>query len=273
MLYVSKKETKGEQMATKKPAGLDFKHKQIQREAAIANKPTRLFKVGEEVEYGNHVKTTIEEIFDDGLYYKVYVELKPSRDRKDLFEYQYVVWHSLFPIDSFTGDTSFKDSDYRPLSYYSRDISSLMHQTHFNRTNLDPEYQRGLVWTEEDKTSLLDSIFNHVDIGKFVFIKINYSKKGFDFDNDYYYEVLDGKQRLQTLLDFYEGRWAYRGVYYQNLSRRDRNHFDYYPIQSAEVDEPEDRRTIYDYFLRLNTGGRPIEESHLDKVRDLRNGK
>ena len=31
MLYVSKKETKGEQMATKKPAGLDFKHKQIQR--------------------------------------------------------------------------------------------------------------------------------------------------------------------------------------------------------------------------------------------------
>ncbi len=35
MLYVSKKETKGEQMATKKPAVLESQHKQIQREAAM----------------------------------------------------------------------------------------------------------------------------------------------------------------------------------------------------------------------------------------------
>ena len=28
---------------------------------------------------------------------------------------------------------------------------------------------------------------------------------------------------------------------------------------------------IYEYFLKLNTGGKPVEESHLNKVRELLN--
>lgn len=55
-------------------------------------------------------------------------------------------------------------------------------------------YQRDYVWSQEDKESLIDSIFNHIEIGKFVLVF-----KGYEGDM---YEVLDGKQRLSALQEF-----------------------------------------------------------------------
>ena len=61
----------------------------------------------------------------------------------------------------------------------------------------NPDYQRGYVWTLEDKQKLIQSIFNRADIGKFVFIEDeNY--------REYRLEVIDGKQRLRAILDYYE---------------------------------------------------------------------
>jgi hypothetical protein len=135
--------------------------------------------------------------------------------------------------------------------------------------NFNPDYQRELVWSDEDKTSLLDSIFNNIDIGKFSIISIDFQKKGFDFDKDYMYEILDGKQRLTTLKEFYEDRFVYRGRKYSELNIKDRFHFDQYPISKGEVRELKDRNDIYRYFLKLNTGGKPMPQSQIEKVRNL----
>ena len=50
---------------------------------------------------------------------------------------------------------------------------------------------------------LLDSIFKNIDIGKFVLIHLSDSEwveRGFG------YEILDGKQRLSALIEFYENK-------------------------------------------------------------------
>ena len=55
---------------------------------------------------------------------------------------------------------------------------------------MNPDYQRGLVWDEENKTLLLNSIFNNIEIGKFSFIKLNYILPTFDWDKGIFYEIL-----------------------------------------------------------------------------------
>jgi hypothetical protein len=79
---------------------------------------------------------------------------------------------------------------------------------------------------------------------------------------------LDGKQRIQALLDFYECRFKYKGMIYNDMHWRDRNHFKSYSINWAET-EPLTDEQKYRYFLKLNVSGVPIPKEHLDKVRKM----
>lgn len=81
---------------------------------------------------------------------------------------------------------------------------------------MDPDYQRDYVWADKDKEYLLDSIFSKLDIGKFVLVEQD-SKVWFETHN--MYEILDGKQRLSTLVAFYENRIPYHGVILQSAFR------------------------------------------------------
>lgn len=71
---------------------------------------------------------------------------------------------------------------------------------------LDPEYQRmGGVWTKEKKQLLIDSILNDYDLPKIYlhsFSREQRSKGGFA------YAVIDGRQRLEAIWQFIEGKFA-----------------------------------------------------------------
>jgi len=47
---------------------------------------------------------------------------------------------------------------------------------------------------------------------------------------------------------------------------KDRYKFLNTPIVICEFDEPENRKDIYEYFVKLNTTGKPIEKGHLEKI-------
>lgn len=67
--------------------------------------------------------------------------------------------------------------------------------------NFDPPYQRqGTVWKEIRKTDFIDSLVNGFDVPKLYLHVI-------DNDGPYRYAVVDGKQRLNTILDFLEDRF------------------------------------------------------------------
>ena len=114
------------------------------------------------------------------------------------------------------------------------------------------------MWSNEDKVRLIDSIFRNIDIGKFALVRKDWNEK-------YLYEVLDGKQRIRAILDFYENKFPYKGKYFNDLCARDQNHFEDYMISMAEIDET-DQKTILKYFLMLNTGGVQMDKEHLEKV-------
>src|SRR6185312_15419167 len=74
--------------------------------------------------------------------------------------------------------------------------------------NLSPSYQRrGGIWNLERKQLLIDSILNEYDIPKLYFHHILpwYSKD--KFDSKFKYAVIDGRQRLSTILDFLDDKF------------------------------------------------------------------
>ncbi len=70
---------------------------------------------------------------------------------------------------------------------------------------LEPEYQRiGGIWTHEKRQLLIDSLMNGFDVPKLYFHEFvpPQKKRG----KTYRYAIIDGKQRLQTIWDFIDGK-------------------------------------------------------------------
>ena len=130
---------------------------------------------------------------------------------------------------------------------------------------MEPVYQRGYVWDESDKELLLDSIFNNIDIGKFVFISVS-DERRHEIGKEY--EILDGKQRLSTLIQFYENKLQYKGKYYNELSWKDRQVFKGHAVTYADVKDC-DKKDVLKYFLMLNRTGKVMDRKHLENVEKL----
>ena len=82
------------------------------------------------------------------------------------------------------------------------------------------------------------------------------------------YEILDGKQRLSTLIEFYENKLAYKGKYFNDLSGKDKGVFRNHMVSVAEVNET-DKKTVLKYFLMLNRTGKAMDKTHLKVVEDM----
>lgn len=141
-------------------------------------------------------------------------------------------------------------------------MESLLRRACCNELHDNPEYQRGYVWTDQDKENFITSVFEYIDLGKFVTVK-------YDWPNNRV-EVLDGKQRLNCISDFVLGKFKYKGMLWWEISRADRYTFKDRTIQIAELDgsrlKLSDRLFL---FLQVNAGGVPQTEEHLARVRDL----
>jgi hypothetical protein len=253
-------------LSPEEQAELDLKFWREQLQESLINEPTVFYNVGDEVIFGGIKKTTITEILDGGKIYKTH-QVVTENNYGNPYDYErdmYVAWHDLIPKTEKTNSIMLIDDVWRNISYQQRDLSGLLsaYRSSHCGIDLDPDYQRGLVWTLEDKQKLLSSIFNCIDIGKFTFIKRPYTYEG------KLLEVLDGKQRINAIVEFSEGRFEYLGRTYFTLNNHDRHHFDSYSISWAEIPTVTQKQK-YEYFLRLNTGGKPIDQQHIEKVKTL----
>ncbi|MEA2406943.1 MAG: hypothetical protein QOE69_1062 [Thermoleophilaceae bacterium] len=76
------------------------------------------------------------------------------------------------------------------------------------RIDFEPPYQRrGGLWSKRDKAFLIDSILNDYDIPKIYIADFTFGPSPMNPHNRQY-AVIDGKQRFEAILDFYEGKLA-----------------------------------------------------------------
>ncbi|MDE0228210.1 MAG: DUF262 domain-containing protein [Spirochaetaceae bacterium] len=124
-----------------------------------------------------------------------------------------------------------------------------------------PEFQRQFVWTHAQASRFIESLLLGLPVpGIFLFKEPDTHKL----------VVVDGQQRLTSLLNFYHGvigtrRFALKGVdesidgaTYDTLDEESRRTLDDSLLHATvfQQDQPEgDRSSIYRVFERLNTGG------------------
>ncbi len=227
--------------------------------------PIHVFKVGQRVDFGSHDNAEVLEVVDD-FFYKVRAwGTKPVYGKPTDYETtHWMEWCDLGPDRTPEENAKLKIFSYRDevqLNFATSTLFSVYHMHQSNGVDLDPSYQRDHVWTMELRRNFIDSIFDNVDLGKMVFRDRGYRKEG------PMYEVIDGKQRLTTLILFLEGRITWRGRTFFDLSNRDQGHLTNYTVQTATITGPVTEAVVLRLFLRLNTGGVAQDPKHIAAVR------
>ena len=143
-----------------------------------------------------------------------------------------------------------------------------------NKKNIDfsPSYQRmGRIWNKEQKQLLMDSIINGFDIPKLYF---QFMPKFENSSQIYNYAVIDGKQRLEAIFDFFENKFTLSKEF-RFLNGEDENLYgDISGLSFSEIQkkssslisrildyqltivfmETDDPNLINETFVRLNSG-------------------
>jgi hypothetical protein len=257
---------------------------------ALYGKPTREFKVGEEIIYGNLKNVKIAHVYDDGIYAIEVMYTSDARYTPPAPERRIKKWIDLDKKGIPQTAKPFTNDEYRVPNFSQSDMSSLIHMNTHNGYVMDTRFQRGYVWTQSDKEALIETIFNHGTIGSFLFNRhFGYNFKNSDEVNEFRtmtgetvlipkkdnfsISVIDGQQRLTTLMNFYLNRWAYKGLFYSELSWKDKSTFQRMRVSYALVDESEGW-ALKDWvwlFLQANKGVSQSRE-HLVKMEEYYKG-
>jgi 5-methylcytosine-specific restriction endonuclease McrA len=151
-------------------------------------------------------------------------------------------------------------------SFSERTIDELKLWFRSDRINLEPGFQRRSVWSTSDRRRLIQSIISKYPVPSIFLYRRNHKGRVI-------YDVIDGKQRLETILMFTaQGRfknnafdvrldldegdewhdWKSLCRYYPRL----RHDFEAYKIQTVEVTGRF--KDIVDLFVRINSTGKPL---------------
>ncbi len=109
---------------------------------------------------------------------------------------------------------------------------------------------------KQQQQDLIDSIFHNFPLGNAILNKL-YDNPD---DTDAWYDIYDGRHRIETIWKFVNNEFKYNGLYYRDLSAADRKLFNERKIPVTEitfdVDTSVERQaiTLAEIFVRLNKG-------------------
>jgi uncharacterized protein with ParB-like and HNH nuclease domain len=120
------------------------------------------------------------------------------------------------------------------------------------RIDLDADYQREKIWSNEQQKLLLDSILRDIDIPKIYIAEVK-DKDQFD------YECIDGKQRMTTLLRFFKPDPNERSPL--TVRHYEKN----YTYQQFKKKFPADAKIIEDYELSFAIY-KPLNDEYVREI-------
>ncbi len=150
-------------------------------------------------------------------------------------------------------------------SITQQDISWFLDLYERGRLDLNPPYQRRSVWTLKDKRFFVDTILNGYPAPP-VFLHKSLSDQGHPT-----FHVVDGKQRIQTILDFHDNKVRIPDDFadvslqkkrWKDLQRETKEVFWNY-VLIVEMLPNVDVATIRDTFERINRNSRKLERQEI----------
>lgn len=142
---------------------------------------------------------------------------------------------------------------------------------------LDPDYQRNPIWKPDKKTAFIESLYMGILIPPIYVVEI----PGENILDGFTYEVVDGKQRLTTILEFIENKL----ILVQKALEYYSDWFSRKKFEQIQNEYPELTNTMlssvldiyvitanspeftkYDIFSRLNKGSAPLKVNEIRKA-------
>lgn len=151
----------------------------------------------------------------------------------------------------------------------SQDISWFLDQYSRNQLNLSPPYQRRSVWTLKDRKFFIDSIIRGYPCPP-IFLHKTISDEGATT-----YHVIDGKQRLETIIKFTKSEFSIdkefgdselNGKKWRELNQNHKRNFWNYIIPVEFIDIVEGN-IVNEIFDRFNRNARKLERQELRHAR------
>lgn len=155
--------------------------------------------------------------------------------------------------------------------------------------NLNPGFQRESVWDDKDKALLIDSIFQNVPLPSILLWKEKRGHKDI-------YHVVDGKQRIETLIAFTKKQKAFSynpsvvKKHHKNKEWNDiyedvddevsfkiisknakylKRQFNKFPILTAVIKNANSLEDIRELFVRINSTGMKLKPAEIRHARFL----
>ena len=126
-------------------------------------------------------------------------------------------------------------------------------ETHGRRTVMGfvlPDWQRGLVWTDAQKVSFIESAWLGIPLG-------TYSYNQADLGSRYDHLLIDGQQRMSAIQDYIEDRFKVFGYLWSDLQKPDERRWSMTTVFGCYVCRTENERYLRNYYNLMNFGGTP----------------
>ena len=156
--------------------------------------------------------------------------------------------------------------DDRPVTSQSSDwtISALRDKLDRGQLDLQPKFQREYVWNlrPELPSHLIESLLLEIPIPPIYFGKVNQGRL----------EMIDGQQRLSTLVNFVSNKFPLRKLqrmaslnhkFFKDLTKQQQEKILDTPIRSIVIDAGANAELRYEVFERLNRGSMTLNEQEL----------
>lgn len=137
--------------------------------------------------------------------------------------------------------------------------------------DLNPDFQRHLVWNMKQKSRLIESTLLGIPLPVFYFSQ----------DKDGVFHVVDGLQRLSTIRDFMGNKFYLRNLEHLNmcegryfsaegeisekkaLERRFQRRIEQTQLIVNIIESSSPAKVKYDIFKRINEGGKPLNQQEI----------
>ena len=177
-------------------------------------------------------------------------------------------------------DSTFENifKDHIKIETSQKSIDNLFTERMKNKTNYSPYYQRNYVWDDNKATHFIESIFLGTELPPLIF-----------FDSKYGVEIIDGRQRYETIKRFMEDEFSLKpngltiltqlkNLKHSNLSKKSNDLLEHFLdckiriIHFQIVNHPPLEESLQDkvkkeIFLRYNSGITPLKKEEVDDAR------
>lgn len=130
---------------------------------------------------------------------------------------------------------------------------------------LNPEFQRGHVWTEEQQEKYIEYVLKGGTSGKEIYFNKPslHCKAKTDYDD---FVCVDGLQRITAIRKFQANELKAFGLYYNEFGGEPR---EIATRLSIHINDLQYEKDVLQWYIEMNEGGTPHTKEEIQRVKDM----